>query len=196
MIASETESAIGKTALRRQIQSRIASFDPDSARRAADQAAARILALPEVAQARRIFACLSFGGEIDTWGLVERLLAQGRQVLVPRADPETKRLHIHPYPCQLRPLSFGLRQPLAGSEEIPRQDIDSHIEVALVLGLAFDRSGFRLGHGAGYFDRFLAGRPFPAIGLAYHFQLLDRIPVEPHDVPMAVIVTEQVAYRA
>ena len=196
MIASETESAIGKTALRRQLRERVASLDASLARRAAELAAERLLTLPEVAQAQRILTCLSFGGEIDTWGLADHLLAEGRQVLVPRADPETKRLHIHPYPCQLRTLSFGLRQPLPGSEEIPLQDIDSHIDLALVLGLAFDRSGFRLGHGAGYFDRFLAGRPFPAIGLAYHFQLLDRIPLQPHDVPMAVIVTEQEANRA
>lgn len=185
------EQILAKEELRRQLRERVASLDPRSAQRAGDLAVQRLLELPEVAKASRIFTCLSFGGEIDTWGLVDRLAAQGRQVLVPRADSKAMRLHVHRYPCQLQTLLFGLRQPRAGSEEISWQEIDSQIEVALVLGLAFDRRGFRLGRGAGYFDRFLAGRPFPSVGLAYHFQLLDRIPAEAHDVPMSVIVTDQ-----
>lgn len=59
-----------------------------------------------------------------------------------------------------------------------------------MLGLGFDRRGFRLGYGSGYFDRFLAGRPFPAIALAFAVQLEDELPAEPHDIPMTVIVTE------
>ncbi len=196
MTASNTEPATGKTALRRKFREKVASIEAGLAQCAAELAAQQLLSLPEIAQAERILTCLSFGGEIDTWKLVDRLLAEGRQIFVPRADPETKRLHVHPYPCQLQTLPFGLRQPQPGSTEIPRSDINSHVDAALVLGLGFDRSGFRLGHGAGYFDRFLAGRPFPAIGLAYHFQLLDRIPVEAHDVPMAVVVTDQEAHRA
>ncbi len=65
----------------------------------------------------------------------------------------------------------------------------------LVLGLAFDRRGYRLGHGRGYFDRFLAGLAVPSIGLAHPFQLVDRLPAEPHDVPMTVVVTAEETLR-
>ena len=64
------------------------------------------------------------------------------------------------------------------------------VEAALVLGLGFDRRGYRLGHGSGYFDRFLAGRSFPAVGLAFEMQIVDEIPNECHDIPMSAVVTD------
>jgi 5-formyltetrahydrofolate cyclo-ligase len=69
--------------------------------------------------------------------------------------------------------------------------IPDTIDAAIVLGLGFDRRGYRLGYGSGYFDRFLAAYPLTAIGLAYGFQMIDRLPTEPHDVPMTVVVTER-----
>ena len=122
--------------------------------------------------------------------LVEELLTAGREVFVPRADPRDGKLHVHPYPCALRTLSFGLRQPPRGTPEVAEEAIDGTLDAVLVLGLGFDRRGFRLGYGSGYFDRFLAHRPFPAIGLAFAVQLEERLPNEPHDIPMALVVTE------
>jgi 5-formyltetrahydrofolate cyclo-ligase len=133
--------------------------------------------------------CLSFGSEIDTWRLVARLLQSGRELYVPRADRRDGELHVHRYPCALEMLEFGLSQPSPEVPELAAREIDATIEVVLVLGLGFDRRGYRLGHGRGYFDRFLAGRRFPAIGLAYDEQLVDELPVEPHDVPMRLVVT-------
>lgn len=179
-----------KAVLRERLRERLAEIDPATAAGAADRVAERLLSLPEIANARRIFTCLSFGAEIDTWRLAERLLASGRELFVPRADPRDGRLHVHPYPCPLRTLTFGLQQPPRGTPEIPESDINGTIDAVLVLGLGFDRRGFRLGYGSGYFDRFLARRPFPAIGLAYSVQLLDEVPNEAHDIPMAAIVTE------
>ena len=71
-----------------------------------------------------------------------------------------------------------------------REAIDGTLDAVLVLGLGFDRRGYRLGYGSGYFDRFLAGRPFPAIGLAFAAQLEDELPAEAHDIAMTAIVTE------
>lgn len=184
-----------KATLRECLRARLDEIDPSTAATAADQVAERVLALPEIENARRIFTCLSFGIEIDTWRLVDRLLASGRELFVPRADPRDGRLHVHPYPCPLRTLAFGLQQPPRGTPEIDDDAIDGTIDAVLVLGLGFDRRGFRLGYGSGYFDRFLARRPFPAIGLAYSVQLLDEVPNEPHDIPMAVVVTEDEVCR-
>lgn len=179
-----------KAALRERLRARLGEIDPATAEAAAERVAESVLALPEIARAERILTCLSFGTEIDTWHLVDRLLAEGRTLFVPRADPRDGRLHVHPYPCRLHTLPFGLRQPPRGTPEVAESAIDDTVQAVLVLGLAFDRRGFRLGHGSGYFDRFLARRPFSAIGLAYAAQLLDELPDEPHDVPMAVVVTE------
>ncbi|MGE4188577.1 MAG: 5-formyltetrahydrofolate cyclo-ligase [Thermoanaerobaculia bacterium] len=165
---------------------------PAPERDAASEAVARaVLELPEVAAAGSVFLCLSFGSELDTQRLVERLLDDGRRLYVPRVRRGETEMHVHPFPCHLDQLSFGLVQPAEGESELPSEEVDSTLEVALVAGLGFDRRGYRLGYGAGYFDRFLAGRPFPAIGLAFESQIIDELPVEPHDVPMQLVVTEQ-----
>jgi 5-formyltetrahydrofolate cyclo-ligase len=192
----EPDVRTAKAELRGVLQRRLAAYDAELARRASARVAERALAVPEVAAAERIFTCLSFGAELDTTGLVERLLAGGREVYVPRADRVDGRLHVHRYPCPLETLSFGLCQPRPGTPEVPADEVDATLDVALVLGLAFDHRGYRLGYGRGYFDRFLRGRPFPAVGLAFALQLVDRLPAEPHDVPMAAVVTEEETVRS
>jgi len=187
--------ASGKNGLRQQLIESVAAFNSASAPQAANDMVEQLLTLPEMTRSARILMCLSFHGEIDTWGLLARLLAAGREVYVPRADPRDRQLHVHRYPCELRELPFGMKQPLRGTPELNAGAINETIEVALALGLAFDRRGYRLGFGTGYFDRFLAGRPFPAIGMCYQAQLVDRIPEEPHDVPMAAVVTEAGVWR-
>lgn len=183
-----------KAELREVMTRRLAGLDPAEAAESAERATARLLGLPEVAAARRLLVCLSFGTEIDTGPLVERLLAEGRELFVPRADPRDHQLHVHPYPCRLVTLGFGLRQPPRGAPEIPREAVTG-LDAVLVLGLAFDRRGYRLGHGSGYFDRFLAGLAVPAIGLTHPVQLVDRLPTEPHDVPMQMVVTAEETVR-
>lgn len=192
-MGDETKAA--KARLRLELRDRVAQLGPDRRRWLAAEVVERALELPQVAGAQRIFTCLAFGDEVDTWPLVERLLDAERQVFVPRVDPADGTIHVHPYPCELRTLSFGLRQPPRGAPELPAEEVDEGLDVALVLGLGYDRRGCRLGYGRGYFDRFLAGRTFPAIGLAYHCQLVDRLPVEPHDVAMTAVVTEKSILR-
>lgn len=194
-VTTRSDAGDDKRVWRRRLRERLADLGPEDAARAAAAVAERTLALPEVARARRVFTCLSFGGEVDTWGLVERLLDDGREVYVPRTEAGDPHIHLHRYPCDLRTLSFGLRQPRADRPEVPPEAVDATLDVALVLGLGFDRRGVRLGYGAGYFDRFLAGRPFPAVGLAYACQLVDRLPAEGHDVPMSAVVTDREVVR-
>ena len=193
MTSASREEPISKrkAVLRREMQSRLDNIPTDQAYDWSEALSRQVLALPEVAGAEGILTCLSFGGEPDTWGLVDRLLALDRRVYVPRVEAGDLQLHVHAYPCELRTLSFGLQQPLADTPEIAPASIDREIDVVLVLGLAFDRQGYRLGHGGGYFDRFLSNHRIPAIGIAYDLQLLEEVPREDHDVPMSVIVTER-----
>lgn len=186
-----------KERLRTSVRARLETVHAESL---ASSASARIddavLRLPEVAGARGVLVCLSFGSEIDTWSMTDRILGSGRRVFVPRADPKDRQLHVHPYPCPLRTLSFGLSQPPRGTPELADAEIDRNVEVALVLGLAFDRRGYRLGHGSGYFDRFLSRHRIFSIGLTPSELLFEALPVEPHDLPMSVLVTEREVVRA
>ena len=183
-----------KNALRKAIKLRLAEQPAATARQRAKQVTERVLEIPEVAHADGVLVCLSFGHEIDTWGLVDRLRETGRTVYVPRATTQ-RRLHVHRYPCRLETLSFGLRQPLPDTPEVPDAQLADQIDVALIVGLAFDRQGFRLGYGGGYFDRFLVDRPFPALGLAFHLQMVEALPAAPHDIPMRAVITEAGVWR-
>lgn len=75
-------------------------------------------------------------------------------------------------------------------EQTPRQ-----IDVAIVPCLACDRNRFRLGYGKGYYDRFLSAKTLK-IGLCYDFQLVDKLPAEPHDIRLDVIVTDQILLKS
>lgn len=184
-----------KEALREQARRRLAAVPAEVAALAAERVAARVLELPEIAGGRRVATCLSFGTELDSWRLAALLLGAGKELYVPRADPRDRQLHLHRYPCELVTLAFGLKQPPRHLPELDPAEADTTLDACLVLGLAFDRRGYRLGHGSGYFDRFLAGRPFPAIAICHDFQLVDRLPAAAHDVPMAIVVTDHRTLR-
>ncbi len=179
-----------KQELRLQLAARLATIEPAHRRSAAAAASERWLAQPEVLAGGGVLICLSFGDEIDTAGVVEALTRAGRPLFVTRAEPRDRQLYVHRWPCDLVNLPFGLRQPPREAPALTDAEVRDQVSVALVLGLGFDRRGFRLGHGSGYFDRFLARHPLPALGFAYDLQLLDELPAAPHDVPMRAVVTD------
>lgn len=184
-----------KAELRRRARERAQALDPATRQQAASALADHLFEMPELVGAEGVLACLGFGVEIDTGVLVGRLLSSGRSVWVPRTKRRTRDLDLCAYPCQLRRRSFGLEEPSAEVPALDPGEIDRRVDLALVLGLAFDLDGYRLGYGGGYFDRFLFDRPFPALGLAYRAQLFDRVPREGHDVPMTAVVTEGGVHR-
>src|SRR5262249_19575280 len=81
---------------------------------------------------------------------------------------------------------FGIKEP---KDSLPPLGLDS-IDMGLVPGVAFDKRNHRLGRGAGYYDRFLCQFPTETaiVGLAFDFQLVDRLPPQDHDVAMTHIV--------
>lgn len=106
---------------------------------------------------------------------------------VTRTPPDGP-LTLHPAVGAMEQHRYGFPQPTADAFELqPR-----HISLALVPGVAFDRHGTRLGHGVGYFDELLARLPdeCPRVGVAPKELIVDRLPVEAHDVPMTHLATQ------
>lgn len=89
---------------------------------------------------------------------------------------------------QLRRGAFGILEPAPGARCCPPGELDCLV----IPGTAFSREGARCGRGGGYYDRYLARPGFRArrIGVCYAHQLLDRLPAEPHDIPMEWVVTD------
>ena len=124
--------------------------------------------------------------EADPSLLLARLVELGCRVAFPRVVAKDQPLDFHHVPDGdvLAPGSFGIHEPL---EDWPRARPD----LLLVPLLAFDARGHRLGYGGGFYDRTLALLKVPAIGIAYAGQEVASLPRGPHDMALAMVVTEQ-----
>ncbi len=134
------------------------------------------------------------GHEIDTTNLAHALEGRGWQIHRPRVIPGTSEIEaVHwPTPSPLVPGAHDVPEPPLRAPAVD----PTTLKVILVPGLAFTREGDRIGTGAGYFDRFLAplaemSDPPLTIGLSYRVQLVEELPLEPHDVPLHGIQVEE-----
>lgn len=124
--------------------------------------------------------------EVDTEALFDAALSDGKTVCFPRVKGHTLEFIAVESAAALCPGAFGIAEPV-GAVALAVTDID----LMVVPGVGFDRCGFRLGYGQGYYDRAISvGRPAMLAGLAYDFQLLDQLPSEEHDVCLDMLVTD------
>lgn len=150
-------------------------------------AAGRLLDLPAVSSAGSLLLFATFGSEIETGDLITRLLGEGRRVFLPRLESdEMSAVEFHEGD-QLNPGAFGIGEPSG-----PGVDAEQ-VDAVIAPGLAFDREGYRLGYGSGYFDRFLRRtRPDAVrVGLGFHAQLIRRVPHGRGDEHVHVVVTDK-----
>jgi len=154
----------------------------------------RLEQLPEFAQAQAVLTYVSSkDNEVDTQGLIEDLLREGRMVLVPIAGRD--RVMVWSRLLSLDELAkgrFGILEPPPEARRIMDPPGGA---VAVVPGVAFTREGWRIGYGGGYFDTFLAGFAGTSIAIAFEAQMVESIPTDQHDVPMDMVVTEAAVYR-
>ncbi|MEC9406892.1 MAG: 5-formyltetrahydrofolate cyclo-ligase [Pseudomonadota bacterium] len=190
---SPVSSSDARRALRRQLlQARRAV---DESQRSQLQRVAQRLAYqdPWLRRAGRVAAYRALPSEAPTDRLLDALHQQGKQLYLPRVVGN--RMHFIRYArgdrLQTHPL--GMAQP-HGPWLLSKRALD----VVIVPLVGFDRRGYRMGMGGGFYDRCFARhltarawtRP-RLIGLAFEAQAVDRLPVEPHDVPLDAIITER-----
>ena len=143
-------------------------------------------------QSQIILTYMPIKSEVDLTPLLERF-PQKRWVL-PRIRPEENhRMDFHLYDAaHLIQHPFGMMEPAPDSPILAAEEI----ELTLVPGLAYDRRGYRLGYGGGYYDRFLSCFRGLSAGIVFHDLLMDSIPHGGHDVPVQWIVTEDALIAA
>jgi 5-formyltetrahydrofolate cyclo-ligase len=160
----------------------------DRSRRITD----RVLALPEVLEADTVMAFWSFGSEVETAPLLDRLREAGSRVVLPRVEGRDVVAVAHAPGAPVAASSFGAMEP-AGAEVVDPIEVD----VVIVPGVAFDRLGRRVGYGGGFYDRFLGRtRPgVPAVAAAFALQVVAEVPEGPMDRRVDAIVTEDEVIR-
>lgn len=186
--ASEDRMRRAKRELRSRMRGERAAI-PEAARaEMASAAERRLSALPELRTAGTVMAFSSFGSEISTKDIIARLLGSGRRVLLPYTDG--KDLEAAEVTLEEPPRESG-----SGPAEPQRRNPvpPEAIDVVIVPGLAFDRSGFRLGYGGGHYDRFLRRLPDRSlrVGIAFHIQVVEGVPRAPGDERLHLVVTDR-----
>ena len=145
---------------------------------------------PFFLEAESIFSYVSVEGEVDTKIILETALQMGKRVFVPRCIPGKERLmdavEIHSME-ELSIQYFGLLEP---KPEIPASE-ERNFDLSLIPCVMADRRGGRLGHGAGYYDRFLAKSQGKKLCLCFSWYLTEKIPMEERDIPMDALLTEE-----
>lgn len=135
----------------------------------------------------RILLYASLPDEVNTHDLLDDLLKEGKEVLLPEViDDCQMRLRVYSGKQDLREGSFHIMEPIG---KIYPESRYKDIEVGLIPGMSFDKSGNRLGRGKGYYDRLLQKMPhLYKIGICFDFQKMERIPIGPYDIAMDEII--------
>jgi len=152
----------------------------------------RLFQDPDVAQSKTVLFYASFAGEVETFAMIRQALQDGKQIALPCVNVHTKEIFPKRVVNLEEDLEYGpyhIRQPKG---DVTQDVAIETIDLVVVPAVAFDRNHYRLGRGAGYYDRFLSklSSDIPRIGLAFDFQILDALPIEEHDLPVARVITE------
>jgi 5-formyltetrahydrofolate cyclo-ligase len=180
-----------KAALRRQLREKLIGMSEMDRHSKSVAACGLVASTPEFAAASVIMLYLSSSTEVDTSPLALRGWQSGKTICVPRVFMHDKRMlpvEINSLTSSMTTSTLGIREPVGG-KPVPVQFID----LVIVPGLGFSRGGYRIGRGMGFYDRFLAQEDFLGVscGLAFDEQVVEKIPVLDHDMPLSMLVTDR-----
>ena len=134
---------------------------------------------------------VSYDNEVFTHDMIKECLSIGKKVIVPISDKKNRRLILSKLNdwADLQPGSYGILEPI--KKHILEVSIEN-IDLIIVPGVGFDIKGRRIGHGKGYYDNLLRdSKNALHIGFAFEFQIIDKVPVDIHDIPVDKIITEE-----
>ena len=178
-----------KTEQRKEIRATVNAMTQQERRDENEAICTQLLSIASVAVAKTILAYLPLPDEVDLCPLLTRWIQEQRTVCVPLVSWDDHQMcagHLTSLEdAALVETRHGVREPQKRIL-VPEDTID----VMLVPGVGFDASGWRLGRGGGYYDRFLAlKRPATVIGVAFDCQILQSVTREEHDQCMDIILT-------
>lgn len=173
-----------KQELRRVIREKKRAMTQEEILTASALLAEQFYQTPQYKNAKTIYGYLPYNQEVRTVPMLRQALLDGKKVAVPKVYGDEMRF-IYMEDLEKTATGYaGIPEPIA-DEPVARDP------TALVLmpGLAFDRTGNRMGYGGGFYDKFLADEPdHPTVALCYEFQLLPSVPREEYDVPVDVVL--------
>ena len=135
-------------------------------------------------QAKTLYGYLPYNQEVRTVPILERALQDGKRVAVPKVYGDTMAFVFMEDLTKTEKSSMGIPEPVADGPVA-----EDSTALVLMPGLAFTKSGDRMGYGGGFYDRFLAEEPHhPTVALCYDFQIVETLPTEEFDVPVDLVL--------
>jgi len=152
----------------------------------------KLFSLPEFIKADTIFIYFSFRSEVDTFFIIEKALNKGKRVILPKVEKKKRKLYLYEI-NSIKDLSLGYMGIYEPIPDISREVGINEVDLIIVPGVCFDIYGNRIGYGGGYYDIILSEKKTnsPVIALSYEEQIVQKIPSEPHDIKVDIIITDQ-----
>ena len=179
-----------KDKIRRELIKKRKKISKNEVQSKSNQIKKRLFAMNEFKQASTILFYVSYDNEVNTHEMIKECLSK-KYVIVPISDETNRRLILSKLDNwnDLEIGSYGIFEPK--NDKIKEISIEN-IDLIIVPGVGFDECGHRIGHGKGYYDNLLKNSMnISNIGLAFEFQIVKKIPIELHDLPVQKIITEE-----
>jgi len=180
-----------KAKIRKEIKEKLNKLNHTQRLRKSRLIKKRLFELAEFKKARYVLFYIATKEEVQTRFMLVEARKLGKKIVVPTVLKGEKRMVASLTEDLKSELSLGPYGILQPKRRYIRPVVPELIDLVVVPGLAFDKKGNRLGRGAGYYDKFLAGLPgdTPRIGLAFDFQVLRSLPALSHDISVTKVIS-------
>lgn len=185
-----------KKALRKIIKVRVSAISAAERRKREEILHNNLFSMPEFLSASSVMLFANLPDEIDTFSLIDKCFAMGKKVFLPVINGDD--MTVAEFTGEYKEGRFGIKEPVINTTLptlTPHSSLlfpnghqhvqtPNSIDFALIPGVGFSPSGYRLGRGKGFYDKFLSKHPLFTVGVCFREQFFLDIPTEPHDVPM------------
>lgn len=181
------ETARKKKELRQVVLQRRMELTGDMAARLSGIICAKVCSLDCFATATDICLYMPVRNEVDVTRLMEPAKKQGKRIWLPKVAEDKMEFYFYDGSVPLVLGKYNIREPRSDKRLQPDGNT-----LVIMPGAVFAPDGSRIGYGGGYYDRYL--KQYPAcrtIAVCYHFQILEKIPVENHDYKADMVISEQ-----
>ena len=175
---------MNKQELRSAIRARKRAMTQDEIQIRSDALCQKFLESDAYRRASTLYGYLPYNQEVRTWPILERAIADGKRVAVPKVyGDEMKFIYLEDL-TQVEKGYSGIPEPIADGPVA-----EDKTDLVLMPGLAFDPQGHRIGYGGGFYDNFLSREPeHPTLALCYEFQMVEKLETEQFDIPVDEVI--------
>ena len=189
---------MNKRTLRSEILNKRKSLSKDDVNGKSSAISKLLFSTDEYRSSKYIMCYIDFRNEVRTEEIIRTALKEGKNIIIPISVVETRQLilsQLLDYDKELEAGTYGILEP---KKEFIREVNPELIDLVLMPGVAFDRRGYRIGYGGGYYDRFLTkiDKSVPKIALAFDLQMVPHVVEGRYDIAVNYIITEKEIVKA